>query len=177
MLVFVFLVGWIASAFFCASVASEKGYSGTSWGIAGFLFGFFALIAVAGLPDRKLRKYIRQIGEKQKAIEKVSESKESKGEEWVKQSSDWESNEKITIQFVMPSAANKLQLYNKLKSEIKNNKKIQGRFDESKIKSYEIANPLLGGQEFALMGEDLRTLFVMTGEKLNNIQTQWTGEF
>ena len=36
MLVFVFLVGWIASAFFCASVASEKGYSGTSWGIAGF---------------------------------------------------------------------------------------------------------------------------------------------
>ena len=77
----------------------------------------------------------------------------------------------------MPSAANKLQLYNKLKSEIKKNKKFQGRFDESKIKSYEIANPLLGGQEFALMGEDLRTLFVMTGEKLNNIQTQWTGEF
>ena len=64
MLVFVLLVGWIASAFFCASVASEKGYSGTSWGIAGFLFGFFALIAVAGLPDKKLRKYIRQIGEK-----------------------------------------------------------------------------------------------------------------
>ena len=175
MIVFVLLVGWIASAFFCASVASEKGYSGTSWGIAGFLFGFFALIAVAGLPDRNLRKYIRQIGEKQKAIEKVSERK---GEDWVKpSSSDWEDDEKIIIQFVMPSAANKLQLYNKLKSEIKNNKKIQGRFDESKIKSYEIANPLLGGQEFALMGEDLRTLFVMTGEKLNNIQTQWTGEF
>ena len=46
MIFFVLLVGWIASAFFCASVASEKGYSGTSWGIAGFLFGFFALIAV-----------------------------------------------------------------------------------------------------------------------------------
>ena len=129
----------------------------------GFLFGFFALIAVAGLPDRKLRKYMRQIGEKQKAIEKVGESEES--------------NEKITIQFVMPSGANKLQLFNKLKSKIKNNKKIQGRFDESKIKSYEIVNSLLGGQEFALMGEDLRTLFVMTGEKLNDIQTEWTGEF
>ena len=106
---------------------------------------------------------MRQIGEKQKAIEKVSESEGS--------------NEKITIQFVMPSGANKLQLFNKLKSKIKNNKKIQGRFDESKIKSYEIVNSLLGGQEFTLMGEDLRTLFVMTGEKLNDIQTEWTGEF
>ena len=112
-----------------------------------------------------------------KNIPEIAEC-ERKGEEWVKpSSSDWEDDEKIIIQFVMPSAANKLQLYNKLKSEIKKNKKIQGRFDESKIKSYEIANPLLGGQEFALMGEDLRTLFVMTGKKLNDIQTQWTGEF
>ena len=70
MLFFVLITGWIASAFFCASVANEKGYSGTAWGFAGFLFGFFALIAVAGLPDKKLRKYIRQIGEKQKVIEK-----------------------------------------------------------------------------------------------------------
>ena len=68
MIVFVLLVGWIASDFFCASVASEKGYNGTAWAFGGFLFGFFALIAVAGLPDRKLRKYIRQIGEKQQAI-------------------------------------------------------------------------------------------------------------
>ena len=160
---FILVIVWFASACFCAQLADEKGYSSLNWCILGFLFGFFALIAVAGLPDRKLRKYMRQIGEKQKAIEKVSESEES--------------NEKITIQFVMPSGANKLQLFNKLKSKIKNNKKIQGRFDESKIKSYEIANPLLGGQEFALMGEDLRTLFVMTGKKLNDIQTQWTGEF
>ena len=160
-------------SFFCAQVADEKGYSGTAWAFAGFLFGFFALIAVAGLPDRKLRKYIRQIGEKQKAIEKISESK---GDEWVKQSSDWESNEKITIQFVMPSAANKLQLFNKLKSEIKNNEKIQQRFDELKINSYELNDNLLGGKEFSLLAEDLRTIFVLNGKKLNNIQTQWTGE-
>ena len=177
MIIFVLLIGWIASAVFCAQVADEKGYSGTAWGFAGFLFGFFALIAVAGLPDRKLRKYIRQIGEKQKAIEKVSESEEIKGEEWVKQSSDWESNEKITIQFVMPSAANKLQLFNKLKSEIKNNEKIQQSFDELKINSYELNDNLLGGKEFSLLAEDLRTIFVLKGKKLNNIQTQWTGEF
>ena len=30
--------------------------------------GFLALISVSGLPDRKLCKYIRQIGEKQNAI-------------------------------------------------------------------------------------------------------------
>ena len=81
------LVGWIASAFFCAQVADEKGYNGMTWAFAGFIFGFFALIAVAGLPDRKLRKYIRQIGEKQKAIEKVGERVESKDSEWVEKSS------------------------------------------------------------------------------------------
>ena len=98
MLVFVLLVGWIASAFFCASVASEKGYNGTAWAFGGFLFGFFALIAVAGLPDRKLRKYIRLIGEKQKAISKESESLESKDSEWVEKSSDWESDKTNIIQ-------------------------------------------------------------------------------
>ena len=160
---FILVIVWFASACFCAQLADEKGYSSLNWCILGFLFGFFALLAVAGLPDRKLRKYMRQIGEKQKAIEKVSESEES--------------NEKITIQFVMPSGANKLQLFNKLKSEIKNNEKIQQRFDELKINSYELNDNLLGGKEFSLLAEDLRTIFVLNGKKLNNIQTQWTGEF
>ena len=78
MIIFVLLVGWIASAFFCSQVADEKGYSGTSWGIAGFLFGFFALIAVAGLPDKKLRKYLRQIDVKQKINNEESETPEEK---------------------------------------------------------------------------------------------------
>ena len=34
-----------------------------------FFFRVIALIAVAGLPDKKLRKYIRQIGENQNAID------------------------------------------------------------------------------------------------------------
>ncbi len=77
----------------------------------------------------------------------------------------------------MPSAANKLQLFNKLKSEIKNNERIQQSFDELKINSYELNDNLLGGKEFLLLAEDLRTIFVLKGKKLNNIQTQWTGEF
>ena len=52
-----------------------------------FFFGFFALIAVAGLPDRKLRKYIRQIGEKQNAIEPEvdlnNQSNEKPKGEWI----------------------------------------------------------------------------------------------
>ena len=64
-----FLIIWIASACFCGVLAEQKGYSVFNWCLAGFLSGFFALIAVAGLPDRKLRKYLRLIAEKQKAIE------------------------------------------------------------------------------------------------------------
>ena len=37
-------------------------------GLWGFLFAPLGLIAAAGLSDRKLRKYIKQIGEKQEAI-------------------------------------------------------------------------------------------------------------
>ena len=68
--IFIFLLFiWLPSAFYSAQVAHQKGYNGTDWGIGGFFFGTIALIAVAGLPDRRLRKYIRQIGEKQNAIE------------------------------------------------------------------------------------------------------------
>ena len=166
MLIFVLLIGWIASAFFCASVAAEKGYSGTSWGIAGFLFGFFALIAVAGLPDKKLRKYLRQIGAKEQTInEEIQPSEEKKV------------YTKKIISFVMPSGANKLQLFNKLKSEVKKNDEYKDIFDEFKIKSYDFNKSLLGGLEFVIEGDEEECLFIMSGKKLNDIQTEWTGKF
>ena len=164
MLIFVLLVGWIASAFFCAQVADEKGYSSVNWCIFGFLFGFFALIAVAGLPDRKLRKYLRQIGVKQKAINEESEPSEEKivyG--------------KRTISFVMPSRANKLQIFNKLKSEVKKNLEYEEIFNTFKIKSYDFNESLLGGIEFVIEGDQEESLFIMNSKKLNNIQTQWSG--
>ena len=82
---FVLAVLWLISGAYCGEVAEQKGYSRAAWVFGGFLFGFIALIAVAGLPDRKLRKYIRQIGEKQKAIQpKIDdeniEMKRQKGE-------------------------------------------------------------------------------------------------
>ena len=72
MLIFIGLASWVACAFFCSNVARAKGYSSSSWFFAGFFFGFFALIAVAGLPDKKLRKYLLQIGVKQEAIKRAT---------------------------------------------------------------------------------------------------------
>ena len=156
-------VGLITGCF-CSMVANEKGYSENSWFILGFLFSFPALIAVAGLPDRKLRKYLRQIGVKQKAINEESEPSEEKivyG--------------KRTISFVMPSGANKLQIFNKLKSEVKKNLEYQEIFNTFKIKSYDFNESLLGGIEFVIEGDQEESLFIMSSKKLNDIQTQWTG--
>ena len=69
-MVFVFsLIVFLIAGLFCLNVAEEKGYNGFLWFTGGFFFSFIALIAVAGLPDKKLRKYIRQIGESQNAID------------------------------------------------------------------------------------------------------------
>ncbi len=69
-MVFIFsLIVFFIAGLFCFNVAEEKGYNGFLWFIGGFLFSFIALIAVSGLPDKKLRKYIRQIGENQNAID------------------------------------------------------------------------------------------------------------
>ena len=70
---FVLAVFLFISGAYCGEVAEQKGYSRSAWAFGGFLFGFIALIAVAGLPDRKLRRYIRQIGEKQNAIDPSNE--------------------------------------------------------------------------------------------------------
>ena len=71
---FILIIGLIAG-FLASNIASDKGHSATSWFFAGFLLGPLGLIAAAGLSDRKLRKYIRQIGEKQDAIPPEKEDK------------------------------------------------------------------------------------------------------
>ena len=63
-----YLIIFFVAGLFVSNVAQEKGYNGFVWFIGGFFFSVIALIAVAGLPDKKLRKYIRQIGENQNAI-------------------------------------------------------------------------------------------------------------
>ena len=53
-LIFVWIfAGWIAVAFYTATVASAKGYRFGWWLIGGLTFSLVALIAAAGLPDRR----------------------------------------------------------------------------------------------------------------------------
>ncbi len=49
---FLLVIVWFASGFYCGVVADSKGHNGTAWAFGGFFFWFIALIAVAGLPDR-----------------------------------------------------------------------------------------------------------------------------
>lgn len=56
---------WVPCAVFCGTIAEDKGHGGIAWFWAGLLFGPLGLIAVAGLSDRKLRRYIRLTAEKQ----------------------------------------------------------------------------------------------------------------
>ena len=66
---FLFLIIGAITGFLASNVASDKGHDGIAWFFTGFFLGPLGLIAAAGLSDRKLRKYIRQIGEKQEAIQ------------------------------------------------------------------------------------------------------------
>ena len=64
---FILVIGVIAGSL-ASNIASDKGHNATSWFFAGFLLGPLGLIAAAGLSDRKLRKFIRQTGEKKDVI-------------------------------------------------------------------------------------------------------------
>jgi len=129
---------------------------------------FFALIAVAGLPDRKLRKYVRQIGEKQQAIKpKNNEDNEIVGHQ---NGQIIETLERTTISFVMPTSSNEEEMYTRLISEIGRNKEFKKKFDKLKVESYEFSESFWGDRQFVLLGKDLITLFVLTGKKLNAIQ-------
>ena len=56
---------WIPCAIFCGTIAEDKGHGGIAWFWGGLLFGPIALLAVAALGDRKLRRYIRLMAESQ----------------------------------------------------------------------------------------------------------------
>ena len=54
---------WIPIRFFTTTVANSKDYNGFAWFIGGVLFGPIALISIAGMPDKKSKKYLRVIAE------------------------------------------------------------------------------------------------------------------
>jgi hypothetical protein len=45
-----FLVGAVISGVICVAIANAKGRNPVIWGVLGFLFGLFAIVACACLP-------------------------------------------------------------------------------------------------------------------------------
>ena len=58
---------WLPCAFFARNAAHDKGHDGISWFFGGLIFGPLAMLAVAGLSDRRLRRYLRLAAEHQGA--------------------------------------------------------------------------------------------------------------
>ena len=170
---FIVFIVWLASGFYCGAVADSKGHNGAAWAFGGFFFGFIALIAVAGLPDRKLRKYIRLIGEKQKAIKVVKESVEQSVAEPVEQSFEQsfeliDGNTKIS--FSMPKDSTKEEVYKKLVDAVE--------AEDCRLEKYNVTSYILDidnwGKQFIVNSEKKTRLIVLVGkDKGNNII--WSG--
>ena len=77
----VLLISAVISGYLTRAVAKDKGHDGTDWFWGGFLLGPLGLLAAVGLSDRKLRNYIRQIGESQGAIKEEIKSLSSSTDE------------------------------------------------------------------------------------------------
>ena len=152
----VLVIVWFFSAFFCGEVASQKGYSGIAWFIGGLFFGFIALIAAAGLPDRKLRKYIRLIGEKQNAIEIVKEKFKLV-----------DGNTKIS--FSMPKDSCKEEIYKELVDLLKDG---GCKLEKYNVTSYNLYNKL--DKKFVVNSDEVDQLIVLYGKEKGN-QINWSG--
>ena len=160
--IFIFLLFiQLPSAFYSAQVAHQKGYNGTDWGIGGFFFGTIALIAVAGLPDRRLRKYIRQIGEKQNAIPVGKESVEQ---------SDELINDNTRISFSMPKDSTKEEIYKKLVDALD--------VEDFRLENYNVTSYNLDidswGKQFIVNSEKKDRLIVLVGTNKGN-KIIWSG--
>lgn len=68
MIEFIILIA-LGNAVICAALAGQvaktKGYESSGWQVAGLLCGPLALIAIAGMPDKKLQGYIKAIAQQQ----------------------------------------------------------------------------------------------------------------
>ena len=64
---------WIPCGIYAGVIAASKDHNWLPWIFGGLLFGPVALIATAGLPDRKLTRYVRLLsGENHESSEEIS---------------------------------------------------------------------------------------------------------
>jgi len=69
-IVIIIFVIWFISGGFCGKIAGEKGYSVGIWFFLGVFFGVFALIAAAGLPNKKVETIATDLKETRLLIAK-----------------------------------------------------------------------------------------------------------
>ena len=73
------LMLWIPCGIYAGVIASSKDHNWFPWIVGGLLFGPVTLIATAGLPDRKLTRYIRLItGENHESSEEIGSATRAK---------------------------------------------------------------------------------------------------
>ena len=120
------------------------------------MFGFIALIAAAGLPNRKLKKYIRLIGEKQNAIEIVKEKFKIV-----------DGNTKIS--FSMLKDSNKEEIYKELVDLLKDG---GCKLEEYNVTSYNLYDKL--DKKFVVNSDEVDQLIVLYGKEKGN-QINWSG--
>ena len=149
----------IPCGFFASEIAMGKGYSGTSWFIGGLLFGPIALIGAAGLPDRKLRKYLRQIGESQGALKAQP----------VPFDLLEQPKENIIGGFELDKDAEEDQLWETIISVL-SNRDIADQADRSK--SY-INDPMFGTTEFVVNNSNRELLAFATRKKHSDEKFYW----
>ena len=65
--VLAFLFVWLPCGFYASATADDKGHGWLSSFFGGLIFGPIALIAAAGLSDRKLRHYQKELAIKKQA--------------------------------------------------------------------------------------------------------------
>ena len=72
----ILLIVVLAVLFACytSAVAESKGHATSAWFCGGLFFGPLALLAAVGLPDLKLRKYLRLLAEQHGALSTESPS-------------------------------------------------------------------------------------------------------
>ena len=71
-MIFIIVISWIACAFYCGTVADSKGHDYIPWFFGGLFFGVFALIAVAGLDDKELKRYVRKIDQIEDEVQNLN---------------------------------------------------------------------------------------------------------
>jgi len=60
-LILLFLGIWLPCGLYTRTMAEAKGYDEAAWFFGGLLLRPMALLAAAGLPDLKLRRYVRAL--------------------------------------------------------------------------------------------------------------------